>query len=314
MEKQRYKPGEYPAYDAALAGFRSNSAVIGDSRSFWNEEAFGALGGVRKLHNFVVEYEATLERAMKQVEAVARAFEEHKLKCKRLGMREPKELPPDLLEPRLLAEARVDCIVMEIASLKELLARAEASEQKIMDDKVLMYGPWGSGVGEPVRQIDGQPVVIDEEGYPRIDCQKSPYHGMKVCDYRDYVRRPWIDKITAEQAAAWEKAKDTTLPMAERERWAELSQQYGGGKTLPWDRLPPPAGGVLRICLVGRGKAAGGRPPSGARVPPGAAQPRCVCREPLRPGRGQDPALAHKAVGAWPIFLMRALFFRRKGL
>jgi hypothetical protein len=112
----RYKPGEHPSYDAALASFRSNSAVIGDSRSFWNEEAFGALGGVRKLRNFVIEYEATLDRALKQVEAVDRAFEEHQMKCRRMGMREPKELTqgltPDLLGAKLLHEARVDCIAM----------------------------------------------------------------------------------------------------------------------------------------------------------------------------------------------------------
>jgi hypothetical protein len=215
--------------------------VIGDSRSFWNEEAFGALGGVRKLRNFVIEYEATLDRALKQVEAVDRAFEEHQMKCRRMGMREPKELTqgltPDLLGAKLLHEARVDCIAMEIASLKEWLARAETSEREIMEARCLQYGPWGTGVGEPLREIDFQPVVGDEEGFLRISCARSPYDGMLVADYREFVCGPWVKRISAEMAAALEKVRDVTLPEAERDKWWPVSQQ--GGKHVPFDQLPP---------------------------------------------------------------------------
>jgi hypothetical protein len=231
--KTRYERGQFPEYHAHLSRCISESAIL--SRNRMSPEFFNP--GARHLRGFIQEYESKLDRALKLIELVQLTFKERQLKLRREGRKELPELPPDLLAIQLRHEARADCILQEIAHFKELLAAAETRQQKVDESLVLAYGPQGDGRlrGGVLVELDGQPVVADAEGNLTVDCPKSPYHLMKVVDYREKVCDPWRAANTEKKQAAWEKARDETLSPSERQECLKIAQRM----TVDWADLPP---------------------------------------------------------------------------
>jgi hypothetical protein len=234
-QKSRYQPGQHPEYDHYLAHYRAKSAVLKPG-SYMNQQTW-SMSDRAGLVGLVGEYNGKLINCLALVDGVDDVFEERKMQRRRSGQTEPTEMPPDLLATKFKFEAWADVIQEEIAHLKELLGHFIVREKKEVEDRVLFYGPVGASHGEPTVEIDGQPCRVDEDGYPRIACKKSPYDGMLVVDYREKVSRPWRQALREEAAMAREKIADVTLPKAERDKYWSISQK--AGRPVPWDELPP---------------------------------------------------------------------------
>jgi hypothetical protein len=235
----RYKPGQHPEYDRQLALFRGKSKVF-HNKSHWHDETFmkSSKGGLALL---LAEYEGNLERALQLVDMVPLAFEDYKLKRRRNGEPEPETMPEHLLSEQFRLEARADCILEEIDALKELLASHAERERQEKENRVLMNGPMGSIWGEPIIEIDYQPVRYDSEGFPYIDCPTSPYDGMKVIDYREHICKPWRQAKDAAYMKIYEKTKDDSL--TEKQRWnlfekATRVLKDRKGEIVPWPKRP----------------------------------------------------------------------------
>ena len=128
--------------------------------------------------------------------------------------------PPQLKPRRLILEATIDVRIEELTLIeKELLIYADKKEED-RSKMVLQYGcrqvskvngPHGS-----VSIIDGQRCSIIK-GRPVIDDTLSPYNGMAVVDYREFVCTAFRAKQKIRNAERLvhfqEKAKEENLPI-----------------------------------------------------------------------------------------------------
>jgi len=106
----------------------------------------------------------------------------------------PEAWPKMLLERRLHAEAGMDITNRELEVLKDQLQTRFITPIKDAEEKsMLAYGPIGSAVLQNgvVALIDGQ-AVERIDGVLVITSEKSPYKGMVVSDYREFVVRPFV--------------------------------------------------------------------------------------------------------------------------
>ncbi|MDD3579442.1 MAG: hypothetical protein PHW74_00310 [Desulfobacca sp.] len=208
---RRYRIGQHPEYDRLFDFLKVKSPVLNPKSHAVSETrmAMSSPGGLKSL---VYAYEGITdpssehygdiqidgrwrpgvlkghEMALFKIDA---DFEKLQGQARRSGKSEPTALPPDLQEQRLKAEARLDVTRSELEHLKRELAKFEAKEESERRSEILYYGPCGSARGDPVRWIDGQNVVRDENDELVIDCVDSPYDKMKVVDYRRHVVEPF---------------------------------------------------------------------------------------------------------------------------
>ena len=121
-------------------------------------------------------------------------FESYVTNRMNIGHPRPEVWPRMLLERRLLAEAGLDITKRELEVLKDQLQTRFIEPIKQAEEKsMLAYGPIGTAVlrngvialidGQAVERIDGVLVIVSE---------KSPYKGMAVSDYREFVVKPWV--------------------------------------------------------------------------------------------------------------------------
>jgi len=222
-----------------LAEFRRKSQVLHGSTSIWNKEHFGmsSRGGLLALLD---EYQERLSRALELLDQVPLAFENQKLQARRGGKQEPGEMPPELLAEKHKLEARADVILEEIARIKELISEFETRAKREKEAMVLKFGPMGTSKGSPCTIIDGQPCGIDAEGLPRIDCPKSPFNGMRVCDYREKIVKPWRTAINEAYQAAYAKANDLEATDGARLAATEKAAMIlrNPSEHVPWPEKP----------------------------------------------------------------------------
>jgi hypothetical protein len=98
-------------------------------------------------------------------------------------------MPIDLQSQRLKLESRLAIIHEEIQALKKRIAGFEKQKEEERNALILKYGPRGSSVGfvnGVPKNIDGQDVSVIN-GFATITSESSPYHLMKVSDYREFV-------------------------------------------------------------------------------------------------------------------------------
>jgi hypothetical protein len=184
----------------------------------------------RGLQGLITELEGTATRAAGLLESITAEFENQKVRARREGKTEPTEFPPDLAQTAAECQARADLLALELEFVRERLKEAEAREEKKKDEGLLRFGPIGSGKGDPLREIDFQPVKADADGVLIIDCPKSPYHEMRVVDYREKVCKPFV---------AWKRR-----PLSPEEKALGASAPPRGCFTISWEDLPPRPGGV----------------------------------------------------------------------
>lgn len=106
----------------------------------------------------------------------------------------PEVWPKMLLERRLHAEAGLDITNRELEVLRDQLQTRFIEPIKQAEEKnMLAYGPIGTAVLQNgvIALIDGQ-AVESVDGIFVITSERSPYKGMAVSDYREFVVRPFV--------------------------------------------------------------------------------------------------------------------------
>jgi len=129
----------------------------------------------------------------KKLQELENSFNGHCEQQINRGYKNPERWPKDLLEPRLKFEAFMDITKREIEVLNEQLKKRflepikQAEEKRMLERGPLGVGEMRGGIlilmdGQACEKIDGVMVITSE---------KSPYKGMAVSDYREYVVKPW---------------------------------------------------------------------------------------------------------------------------
>jgi hypothetical protein len=130
----------------------------------------------------------------KKLQELTSSFNGHCEQQINMGRKKPERWPKDLLEPRLKFEAFMDITKREIEVLKDQLNKRFIEPIKQAEAQgMLKRGPLGVGEmrGGILIMIDGQ-ACEKIDGVMVITSEKSPYNGMAVSDYREYVSKPWI--------------------------------------------------------------------------------------------------------------------------
>lgn len=209
--KRRYKIGLKPIYDNEFnlrrVGSRilnSGSMMPGINTIFWdkrncqshlaelegNSEGFYYKGNQRMI--------ADIPNALRKLEALQKRFENYQQERVNLGYRKPEEWPSGLDVEKQSLEAQLDVMYEEVEVVKGHLNDYIEAEKTVHNGKMLLSGPRGNGRlqggvlieidDQNVGQINGHLVIVDED---------SPYHGISVPDYREYISEPWA-KATLE--------------------------------------------------------------------------------------------------------------------
>lgn len=229
MSRRRYKVGVNPGYDRAFDNLKSHSPLL----------AHGAIdtNSVPGLKALIAEQTEKVNRAEAKIKEVDERFENMKIVSKREGREIPSEMPPELVEVLLLAEAKLDICREELDILKKLLAVQQAQEKKVQSEDILPYGPDGSGKLKDgiLAEIDGQMVSFDKQkDCLVIDCESSPYNRLPVWQYYQMLKEWKKERCVARSYAAM-MSQDLTLPKAERDLWFEKTRR----RPVPPEQWPP---------------------------------------------------------------------------
>jgi hypothetical protein len=148
----------------------------------------------RGLQNYLNDANAWLEQADKHIHQIKADFKRLRQRKSNEGRRPPSEMPQQMKEEVLEAEARYDVILDEIREIeKRLVAYADEDKEKD-DERMLYYGPQGFGQlrGGVLVEVDGQIVKPDQKGVLRICDPRSPYDGLEAWRYDEEVVKPWL--------------------------------------------------------------------------------------------------------------------------
>lgn len=158
---------------------------------------------------------ATIAYRTQQIKEIESAFDREKQRLASEGRRVPDTMASHMMERyrRQIAKLAVNEIEVEI--IRAELTKLENIDKRDVDSRVLMRGPMGTARIAPtpgyphgrIIQIDGQTVEPDADGIMRISDKRSPYNGMKVCDYIDFVCKPWLRERSRLQAEERERAE-----------------------------------------------------------------------------------------------------------
>lgn len=253
---RRYKCGQHSAYDKEFDKAKTVSPILNRNQaSISTAYDLQSKSGLERLllerigddaGRVVDPQSPTLINARRlNAKLELAAVEEHwqaiRVRAQRAGRYPPETMPDELVERRLQAEAKLDVTNDEIQWLKKEIAKHEAVEQEVDSSQILKYGPRGSCRGsDPPREVDGQPVVWDEDvGSFLIDCKKSPYHGLKLQNYYAFVVKPWGEAKQEAYQKAYAKAHDLDQLEGNRARAAmEADRILKDPQFPPWPPRP----------------------------------------------------------------------------
>lgn len=125
------------------------------------------------------------------------------------GKRAPKDMPKEMCDRLLMAEAALDICQEEIEFLEKKLLTFTDRDKKESEYALLKRGPEGAGKlrnGVLIR-VDGQTVKPDSKGVLRICDERSPYHGMMTADYFELIVRPWKGATIKAKGKYWIASK-----------------------------------------------------------------------------------------------------------
>jgi len=201
------------ATNISHVGDYSDTAFLKSLKAAWegNEEGKHWDGSSGKWKN------SRIPSLKSQLAELERRFENYQEKRIREGHSKPTTWPQDLKDKRLEVEARLNIAEEELDYINEHIEKIEAKTQEKDDSMVLRYGPLGSG---PLRnsvivEIDGQNVVVSEEGEPVISDNRSRYNGMLVSDYRKYIAEPWVRERNKMRSEMDEKLRKKEITIEE---------------------------------------------------------------------------------------------------
>lgn len=228
MSRRRYRIGVYPEYDRMFDGFKVMSPILNPSRYQCNEAAM-RMFGKGSLRSFIADYEdkgGYISRYEEEVEAIEEEFSNYQQEATNLGKSIADEMPKKMRRNWLEAQARLDIKLEELDRLRKVYEEIDVKDREAADRRVLYYGPIGVGRHDPLKEIDGQAVGQTENGELVISDNRSPYNGMLVRDYREFVVKPFVRnqerckrnrRISSANLPPWpENVKQHSEPEVER--------------------------------------------------------------------------------------------------
>lgn len=208
---RRYKIGKKLTYDSTFDHYKINSPILNpdvreqDYLNRWVDpdhkrglEAiqaawFGDESGYYEREGR--REQAELPAIYQQIEQVHAKYEAVKKRLLREGKDPHKDMPPDVEEQKQRIEALYDIRMEEAEQIKKWINNYREEERREFNKKMLQKGPQGTAQlyrGTPYH-IDYQKCDLNEDGVPIIVDEDSPYKGMSVADYRQYIVKPWKD-------------------------------------------------------------------------------------------------------------------------
>jgi len=213
-------------YKAAYEGFKINSPILNPQNGRANEEF--AHRTLKALQGLLLKYTKEgdpqknagtlgwIQAAQEKVNNLEFEFQRYTQRSINQGYAAPEEMPKHLLNDYHEALAWLDIKKEEADKLRKLIKEKETSEKQEMEHRrrreVLRFGPQGNGAGNPLREIDGQNVAIDEDGELGICEEHSPYNGMKVRNYREFIVKPFLKKRSG-------MSRTQTIPRSKLPAW-----------------------------------------------------------------------------------------------
>jgi hypothetical protein len=182
MSRRRYKMAENPHYHRLFDAEKSFS--IKDPAA--DRSRLSNRPGCESLRGEILE---KIQDRTRRVQEIEQQFEQHRERCRLEGRVVPKQMDTVTHDKWLAAIGRQDVAMEELDLVDERLKAIAAAEQRISDKACLEYGPLGIGRlnNGVLAVIDGQNVVVDDEGVLRIVDGRSPYNGMRIEDYKQHV-------------------------------------------------------------------------------------------------------------------------------
>jgi hypothetical protein len=140
---------------------------------------------------------AKIPAVLADLEAVEAEFERYQQSKVNQGFHKPKTMPTNLQKKKFTLEAEYDVVCEEAEEMEKFIDKIGKNKQKSRNEHVLRHGLEQISTGDPVREIDGQPVT-QIESILVIDCPESPYDGMAVADYRILASK-WRSELRKRQ-------------------------------------------------------------------------------------------------------------------
>jgi len=215
--KRRYRQGdlEYKQYNDFFDRFLLNSNILnGGNQAISVHTEFhdlvtlkrilvqleGDETGRYKSHSGETVF-SSISLAKKKLAAVQNQFDSYCDTKEAQGHARPKSWPSHLLEERLRCEAKLDVTLREAEAIRDRIAQYQALENTEHIKGVLAYGPLGNGRLRDgiLVEIDGQTCDYKNDTLIIFD-SASPYNGMAVSDYREFVCKPWLEERRRWQA------------------------------------------------------------------------------------------------------------------
>lgn len=215
---RRYELGTHPEYDASYSKFEATSRILHPD---------GPHGPANSELSTVTVLSDLIDEKKQKVVDIEVRFERMQEARRKSGDAPLTGLPSDLQRERLVLEARIDVLALELAAVQKVEKERQDREQAAAEAEILKFGPMCSGrLRDGVLAIiDGQPV-ISKRGTLRIACKSSPYDGMAVSDYKA-MAAAWQKSRRRERRERMSflegKRKEKTATVAEVEELAQLS-------------------------------------------------------------------------------------------
>lgn len=167
------------------------------------------------------------------------------------GHPRPKQWPPELLVQRLRWEAKLDVLRREAEFLNDRIANYQQQKRVEHNKAVLVFGPRGHGSlrNGVLAEIDGQETGYKDEVLIICDAA-SPYRGMAVSDYREFVSKPWLA-----QRRQWMNEKELKRKQEILEKGFSNTETQLGLRKIHPSSLPKWPNGVQNLLLVNKKKA-----------------------------------------------------------
>jgi len=255
--KRRYRQGdlEYKQYNDYFDRFLLNSNILnGGNQAISVHTEFHDLVTLKRI---LVQLEgdetgryksysgetvfSSISLAKKKLAAVQNQFDSYCDTREAQGHPRPKSWPSHLLDERLRCEARIDVLLREAEAVRDRIGQYQALEDTEHIKGVLAFGPRGNGrLREGILvEIDGQTCDYHNDVLIISD-PNSPYHGMKVSDYREHISNPWLAERRRWQAEKEKKRAEEILQKGFSHIEVRLSSRKIDKSCLPaWPECVP---------------------------------------------------------------------------
>lgn len=177
--------GRHPSFDTIL--WDRNSI---ESEIIWLK---GNAKGMYYDRNSGEESLALIPQAKRHLKELDHRFQNYQQQRVNEGNYRPTEMPSYMLEERLKIEARLDVYKEELMELGKRRKVYKDEEDKEHEHMLLAYGVASSGSlrDSILVELDGQTVSLNSKNILIIDDEGSPYDGLLVADYKEFISKPW---------------------------------------------------------------------------------------------------------------------------